>query len=141
MNAASRAVLKVARAAIIAEGTVTAVYRDLAPAETNYPLAILTLVSSETLYEHKGRPEVVRLRVVIIAEDAGTADAGAFAVESAINLKGTQQVASGALDASADGWEVIVTRKLRDQFPPAELVEGTMIHRAGIDVEFKLERS
>lgn len=140
MTMASRAVLAVVRGTLLGSFG-GRVYRDLAPAGTDYPFVILSIVNAESSYEHQRRPELVTVRAIVVDDDAAGADGGAFLVEGAINLKGTQQATSGALDAGSYGWEVVIVRKVRDQAPPMELDQGRMVFRAGADYRFKLERS
>ena len=142
MTTSIRAVLIATRTALVTDGTwSTRVYRDLAPNDADMPLVIMTHVGGGTFYEHKGRPKNVRMRFMCVGSTQSEADSGAAAISSALEGKGTQETNSGALDASASGWEIVLARAGDDFQPPMELDENREIYRAGVDIDFKCERT
>jgi len=139
---AFKAVLIAARGALVSEGSWDGrVYRDMAPNGASLPYVVMTYVGGGTRYEHQGRPKNVRMRFIVYGSTQSESDAGADTVETTLADKGTQEVSSGALDASANGWEIVLARALDDFQPPAELDENREIYRSGLDIDFKCERT
>ena len=139
---AFRAAFIASRTVLVGDGTWgERVYRDLAPAGATLPFVIMAPAGGGTLYEHKGRGKNARIRYICLGNTQSEADAGAAQISSLLEAKGTQETETGALDASASGWEITLARAGDDFQPPMENDESREIYRAGVDIDFKCERT